>query len=372
MVATAATLLTPVGKVLINEIKRSGAVGIDVFHHTSLYHPMDGYYEHAVILGERGDFLTAPEISPLFGEVVGVWLLDQWIQMGCPQPVQLLELGPGCGTLMADVLRTVQQLRSAFFDNLSVHLVEVSDMLTISQNTALLPFLDKLSGWTRHHSLDTFTPGDGCLFVLANEFFDALPARQYVKTEMGWNERCVTCDQSDHLTFASRSGPKIVNAPADYPVGAIFEDSPMVRDTFARVVDDLKACGGAAFICDYGYDVPSYKEPGFTGDSWQALRSGEPVSPLETPGYCDLSFHVDFGALVKVAQGRGVSPSLMTQADFLNAHGIQERLTVLLEKSSLKQKAHLKGQTLRLTHPLQMGALFKVLTMGVPQKGNHE
>lgn len=371
MVATAATLLTPVGKILMDEIRRNGVVGIDAFHHTSLYHSMDGYYKLAVVLGEQGDFLTSPEISPLFGEIVGVWLLDQWIQKGCPQPVQLLELGPGRGTLMADVLRTAQQLRPAFFDNLSVHLVEVSDVLTMSQNTALLPFSDKLAGWTRHHSLDTFTPGEGCLFVLANEFFDALPARQYIKTEAGWRERCVTCDQSGNLVFASRSGPKGLDAPTDYPVGAIFEDSPMVRDTFARVVNDLKTCGGAAFICDYGYDVPSYKESGFTGDSWQALRDGEPVCPLEMPGYSDLSFHVDFGALMKIAEDKNVASSFMTQGDFLNAHGIQERLTILLDKSSPKQKARLKGQVLRLSHPLQMGALFKVLTMCVLQKGSH-
>ena len=369
MVATAAALLSPLGRMLLEDIQRDGAMRIDAFHHKSLYHPTEGYYKHAAVLGSRGDFLTAPELSPLFGEVVGAWLLHQWIQLGCPQPIQLLELGPGRGTLMGDVLRTVQKLRPAFFENLSIYLVEVSDVLAISQDTALLPFLDKTSSYTRYHSLDTFTPGEGCLFVLANEFFDALPARQYVKTKAGWDERCVTCGPSGHLTFATRSGPQNLGAPTDYPVGAIFEVSSAVREAFARVVDHLKSCGGAAFICDYGYGAPSYKEPGFVGDSWQALRDGQPVSPLETPGYSDLSFHVDFGALMTVARKQGIAPSFMTQADFLSAHGLQERLTVLLKNAESKRRARLKGEVLRLTHPLQMGSLFKVLTMGVPLKG---
>ena len=368
MVAFASALKNPLGSLLAQEIDRSGFISIETFHRKSLYDPRYGYYQKGDVLGLRGDFVTAPEVSSLFGEIVGAWLLNMWEQMGAPTPIQILELGPGRGLMMSDMLR-VAQCRSSFLNNVSIHFIEVHPKLQEQQRRNLKRWEMDVNALVWHQSLDTFTSGPGCLFVIANEFFDALPACQYVKAEKGWNERCVTCDDRGAFCFATRPGPLSLNVPNDYPVGAIFEESPQTQAIFKRIVTEIKACGGAAFVCDYGYSEPSYKESGFTGDSWQALRRGEPVSPLCSPGESDLSFHVNFGVLADIARVMAEDVRVATQGDFLNAHGLQQRLEILLKKATPQQAARLRGEVMRLSHPLQMGALFKVLTFSIsPRK----
>lgn len=291
------------------------------------------YYATRDPLGAAGDFTTAPEISQMFGELVGACLADAWVRAGQPA-VRIVELGPGRGTLMADMLRV---LRRAGCDA-PVHFVETSPTLRAAQARAL-------PDATWHHDLAD-VPDDRPMLLIANEFFDALPVRQFERTAAGWRERLVG---HDGQRFAAALGtvPVDVLVPpvlADAPPGSVFETSPASTATAAEIGARLRAHGGAALIVDYGHSGP------VTGDTLQAVRAHAFADPFAAPGEVDLTCHVDFTALALAAGVTAQGP--VGQGAFLTALGIAARAERLGG-----QEAALA----RLTHADAMGTLFKVL-----------
>ncbi|MET0744366.1 MAG: SAM-dependent methyltransferase [Microvirga sp.] len=318
------------------------------------------YYGSRDPLGPSGDFTTAPEISQMFGELLGLWLAEIWAAMGQPSLVRLAELGPGRGTLMADALRAASRAAPRFRAALQVHLVETSPVLRRHQHR-LLSAAGIAASW--HERLED-VPG-GPLLLVANEFFDALPVRSYMATERGWCERLVGLDGANPggaLVYGLRGEPDALPRKPGRN-GDILEvplDSiGIVRFLAARLVRE----GGAALVIDYGYWGPAF------GDTLQALRRHEPVSPLSDPGEADITTHVDFHALARGAVAEGAlvhGPAV--QADFLRDLGIHARAEALKARATPEQAAAIGLALARLTDrgEKDMGSLFKVLALTHP------
>jgi SAM-dependent MidA family methyltransferase len=313
------------------------------------------YYATRDPLGAGGDFTTAPEISQMFGELIGLWMLEAWSAMGRPHPCRLVELGPGRGTLMADLLRAARLLPE-FRAAASVHLVETSPVLRQRQQ-ATLASSGASPAW--HDRLEDVPPGP--LLLVANEFFDALPVRQFVATERGWCERLVGLE-GDRLVFGLRSEPE---RPLGNPLrlGDVLEwpaaSAAMVQELSGRIARH----GGAALVIDYGYWGPAF------GDTLQALKAHAFVDPLEEPGEADLTAHVDFQRLAQAAsQGKARVHGPATLGDFLAGLGIEARAAALKARASPAQAAGIDRALARLTEkgPKGMGELFKVLAVTNP------
>jgi SAM-dependent MidA family methyltransferase len=311
------------------------------------------YYAARDPFGQDGDFITAPEISQVFGELLGLWCVQVWHDQGRPKPARLVELGPGRGTLMADALRAMR-LAPEFLDGLDIVLVEASPTLRAMQE-------EKLKGhavrWTGRFDSAL---GDRPLFLLANEFFDALPIRQYVKTQGGWRERMVTlADGELGFALSPLAVPDSVIPPsrADAPDGAVYEicqPALSLVDEIARIVG---AQGGGALIVDYGYDSVDF------GETLQAISDGSFAAILDAPGENDLSAHVDFPALAEAAAQAGAAAfGPATQAAFLDDLGIVHRFEQLAAHNRLARQ-DLWPQLDRLVNPDQMGTLFKALAI---------
>lgn len=310
------------------------------------------YYATRDPLGAQGDFTTAPEISQMFGELIGLWMLEVWNAMGRPAPCRLVELGPGRGTLMADLLRATRLLPD-FRAAASVHLVETSPVLRQRQEAALAASGLPVS-W--HDRIDDIPPGPTLL--VANEFFDALPVRQFVGTERGWCERLVGLD-GDRLTFGllgaaepSLGTPLRAGDVLEWPAAGL----DIMRDLSQRLARNT----GAALIIDYGYWGPAFK------DTLQALRQHAFVDPLEEPGEADLTTHVDFHRLARVAiEQNAQAHGLATQGDFLEALGIRARAEALKARANPAQATAIDRALERLTErgSKGMGELFKVLAV---------
>ena len=288
------------------------------------------------------DFTTAPEVGQVFGELLGAWAAVVWQGLGSPDPVLLVEAGPGRGTLMADALRTVMRVAPAFRAAARVHIVETSRRLRAIQAQAVPDAVwhDTLAG----------VPGGPAIFI-ANEFLDALPVRQFERRGGVWFERYV-----DGGAFALRHCARVDDAPD----GSVLEENEAgvawVRDLAARLVRQ----GGAALILDYGRDVPGF------GDTLQALRGGRRADPLIDPGEADLTAHVDFPALARVARAEGAAVyGPVTQGAFLNALGLRER-TARLAAAHPARAASLREAADRLAAPSRMGQLFKAMALAAP------
>ena len=325
---------------------RGGAIPLGLFMGLANAH----YYATRDPLGADGDFTTAPEISQMFGELIGLWCADLWMRNGGSGPATLVELGPGRGTLMADVLRSMHQ----FGIEAEVHFVETSPVLRDLQAAAV--------GEPRFHSDASTLPGDRPLIFLANEFFDALPIRQLVRTQQGWRERMVTQDDSGFV-FAPGDAAMDAAVPAHWrgePMGSIIETSPAaiaILDDLAKIV---AAQGGAMLVIDYGY---AQAEP---GDTLQAVSHHAFANVLDAPGERDLTAHVDFGALAVAARAAGLSVhGTVTQGAFLRRLGLDARATSLMAKHTHRAEA-IAGERDRLAGDDQMGALFKVLACAAP------
>ena len=338
--------MTAVAELLKRQIRESGPVSVAEFMRLALSHPEHGYYVTRDPLGAKGDFTTAPEISQMFGELIGLCLAQAWIDQGSPSPFRLVELGPGRGTLMADVLRATSQV-PGFAEATDVHLVEASPVLRALQAEAI----DREV--THHDTLDSVP--DGPLFLIANEFFDALPVRQFVREGDGWRERVVGLE-GDALAFGLTAGMPRAVAEALFEGtrdGDLVETSPLAQVIAGEIGARIAESCGAALIIDYG-DWRSL------GDTLQALRDHERVDPLTAPGEADLTCHVDFEALARAARPARTS-KLTTQGVFLERLGITARATALAEKLSGEAlESHIAAHR-RLTHPDEMGTLFKVL-----------
>lgn len=308
------------------------------------------YYAAKDPLGGEGDFVTAPEISQMFGELIGLWLADMWIREGRTEPVHYVELGPGRGTLARDALRAMKRYGLAP----RVHFVETSTALKDLQHE-LVP----QAFW--HDDLSTI-PMDGPVLVVANEFLDALPVRQLVKTQQGWREMMVGVEDG-RFTLMAGMQPMDSAVPQDRraaPEGTVIETSPAAAAVVFEVAGRLVEQGGAALFIDYGHAEPR------GGSTLQAVRAHRKLDPFEAPGEADLSAHVDFAALAAVAQSRDARwLGTVTQGEWLLALGIEGRADALAQFAPEHREALTEAKE-RLTGAKHMGALFKVMGLAAP------
>ena len=343
------------------EIAAGGPITIEAFMNACLHDPADGYYAvragERAILGAEGDFITAPLVSQMFGELIGVWAVQVWRLMGLPTPVRLVEIGPGDGTLMSDMLRAASRAAPQFLAAAEVWLVETSAPLRQAQAQRLAASNPR---WCER--LDE-VPAGAPVIIVANELLDCLPARQFVRDERGWAERRVGLHADGGLTFGLVPAPRGFEPPvalADSPVGTPIEVSPAQERLGAEVGARIARDGGAALFIDYGRASP---EP---GDTLQALRRHVKVAVLDTAGEADLTVHADFPAFAAAARAAGVQTTpIRSQTEFLGALGIRARAAALVaaqpEKAALVER-----QLARLTAPDQMGALFKAVCVHSP------
>jgi SAM-dependent MidA family methyltransferase len=332
-------------------IAAQGPLSVAQFMAMTLYDPQDGYYATRDPLGAGGDFITAPEVSQMFGELLGLWAVQSWRDQGRPSPARLVELGPGRGTMMADALRAART-DPDFLAGLDVVLVEASPKLhAIQAETLKYPTIR----WVDHFD-DSLT--DRPLFVLANEFFDALPIRQFVMADGGWRERMVVADEKGALAFALAPEASPLEIPAERGVaanGAVYEIAPGREAIVEQLAQAIAHKGGAALIVDYGYGEGA----GF-GETLQAVSEHKFATILEAPGEADLSSHVDFAALAQVARRAGaVTYGPVEQGTFLCDLGIVERAEAL----SRNHLQSMQDQLNRLILPGEMGTLFKALAI---------
>ncbi|MCE2576098.1 SAM-dependent methyltransferase [Komagataeibacter sp. FNDCR2] len=302
------------------------------------------------------DFITAPEISQVFGELLGAWAAVVWQLLGRPDPFVLVEAGPGRGTLMADALRLVRRVAPACHAAARVHLIETSPRLRAQQAQALRDVAAWPVSW---HDSIAGVP-DGPMILLANEFFDALPIRQFVRRADGWDERFV--HGGVFIRHPASFPPGHPAAARAVPEGGVLETCQPALDFTRAVVERLRRWSGAAVLIDYGYDAPAH------GDSLQALRHGSPADPLRDPGAADLTAHVDFRAIAQVAGGVDVWGS-EPQGAFLAALGLHAR-SEQLARAAPDQADGIRAATARLAAPEHMGRLFRVLGLSAGLEGS--
>jgi NADH dehydrogenase [ubiquinone] 1 alpha subcomplex assembly factor 7 len=342
---------------LADRIARAGPITVAEYMAAALTDPAGGYYRKADPLGAAGDFTTAPEISQLFGEMIGAWLIDCWMQAGQPGKVNLVELGPGRGTLMADALRVGRRM-PGWLAAIELHLVEINPALRALQGKALSPY--------RPIWHDAFaTVPEGPLMLVANEFFDALPVRQMVFWDGTWRERLVDWSAEAGFHFAISQTPSSLSffVPTNLRAeqGDIYELSPTAIAEATGVARRIAAHGGAALILDYGRSTSA------TGDTFQAVSGHETAPVLKTPGSVDLSAHVDFSMLRGIALDAGIVPAgPASQGAFLNALGIGHRAERLKDGLAEGAAIEIEQGLRRLTAPDAMGELFKVIAMTSP------
>ena len=332
---------------LLTRIEADGPISIADYMAECLFHPDWGYYATRDPLGAEGDFTTAPEISQMFGELVGLALAQAWLDQGAPAPFALAELGPGRGTLMADILRATRAV-PGFRDAMRLHLVEASTPLRAAQARML-------DGYGPAWHDDVAALPRMPLFAIANEFFDALPIRQLVRDGDGWRERRVGARKGGLVLGLADAAPQpaLAHRLDDTRDGDVVETCPAGQAVAATLGAHIAAQGGAALIFDYG-DWRSL------GDTFQALRGHATADPLSAPGQADLTAHVDFETLARAAAPAAHS-RLVPQGVFLERLGITARARALasgLEGAALD--AHVAAHR-RLTHPDEMGTLFKVM-----------
>ncbi len=342
-----------------------GPIGVDRYMALCLGHPTLGYYLARDPFGAAGDFTTAPETSQMFGELLGAWAAAVWASMGGPGKLHLVELGPGRGTLLADALRALRRVPD-LFAALDLHLVETSPALREAQRAAL-EGCGRPVAW--HAGVEDVPPGPA--IVVANEFFDALPVRHYVKAAGGWRQRLVglhpggDAGEGDALAFGLAPEPE----PAirvEAPDGAVLEvglvAQGLARGLAARLVRD----GGAALVVDYGYARPAFAE------TLQAVRRHAPADPLAEPGLADLSAHVDFGGLRRAAEAAGAAVhGPVPQGAFLRALGLDARAAALKARATPGQAEAVDDAVARLATPGTtgrpgMGELFKAMAIVAP------
>jgi SAM-dependent MidA family methyltransferase len=323
------------------EIAQGGPIDVAAFMARCLHDPLDGYYATRPGLGARGDFVTAPLVSQMFGELIGLWLIETWRGIGAPPRVMLAEAGPGDGTLMADALRAAR-LEPAFLAAAELWLVEVSEPLRRAQAERLA---DAHPRWAA--SLAEL-PQDAPLLLVANELLDCLPARQFQRTARGWAERVIGLDAAGELAFGLRP----TAFAAEGPVGAVVERAPAQEAFASELAARIVRQGGAALLIDYGA-----AEPG-PGDTLQALAGHAKVCPLDAPGAADLTVHADFPAVLAAAREAGAATGLLTQRAFLQQLGIGARAAAL-QRARPDRADVIARQLERLTAPDQMGELFK-------------
>lgn len=338
---------------LITRIARTGPISLADYMMECLLHPVDGYYTTGNPLGREGDFITAPEISQMFGEMIGLALAQAWMDQGAPSPVHLVELGPGRGTLMNDLLRATRAV-PGFHAAATLHLVEASPRLRAQQSDLLAAHEP-----TFHDTIETVP--EGPTLLIANEFFDALPIRQFQRDEGdGWRERVVglqdgvlTLGLAPPQTVSALAGRRLLVKP-----GQIVETNAPAEAIAGEIGRRIAQFGGVAMFIDYG-DGESI------GDTFQAVMGHKSVDPFAAPGHADLTAHVAFAPLARAAASARAS-SLTPQGVFLERLGITARAQSLARALSGEPLERHIAAHRRLTHPEEMGNLFKVLALSPP------
>lgn len=348
--------MTPLDTLVREIIAQDGPISLERLMALALGHPRHGYYMTRDPFGATGDFVTAPEVSQMFGELLGLWAAEVWRMMGAPSRIVLMELGPGRGTLMADALRAAAAM-PGFRDAVDLVMVETSPVLREAQRRALAP-----SGVRARWSDTLDEAPDGPLIVLANEFFDALPARHYVRAADGWRERMIGLGPDGGLAFGL--APEIEpSLRAEAPQGAILEVSPVSLRVMGHLAARVARDGGAALIVDYGHVRTG------VGETLQALRAHAYVDPLRDLGEADLTVHVDFAALARAAQAAGAAVwGPRTQGELLRDLGIGARADHLARRMDAAGLKRLDADLNRLagSGPDSMGELFKALAVAHP------
>ncbi len=343
-------------------ILAGGPISVTDYFALCLADPEHGYYRTRNPFGRAGDFITAPEISQLFGEMIGVFMVLAWQHHGEPADVRLIEIGPGRGTMMSDMLRVIARLAPRLYEQSTVHLVETSPRLQDVQRQTLANHGQKVH-W--HESFDQLPTG--FTLLAANELFDAIPIRQFIKTPTGFRERMVGLDADNELSFtlgvATLDPEMLPQRETPPPDGTIFEVSPAREAVLTAICDRLKQNHGTALILDYGHMVTGF------GDTLQAVRDHKFDPPLANPGLADLTSHVDFETLARSALTAGVHVNgCLHQGDFLVALGIEERASSLgRDKDAGTQRDIVEAvQRLAGSGEGRMGELFKVLALSSP------
>ena len=347
--------LTPLGQRLVERIRLDGPIGVDQFMMAALGDSEHGYYMTRDPFGRAGDFTTSPEISQVFGEIIGAWLAESWRQMGGPAETLLIELGPGRGTLAADVLRALRVL-PACRAAVRLHLVETSPLLRQRQRETLrdIPIV-----W--HDSIDQVPAGP--FLLVANELFDALPVSQHVRRGESWFERRVGLDEAGALAFVEHAAPNVESLRRRAPAAGegILETSEPRTRLAAAIGGRLAASPGTALLIDYGYRETSF------GDTLQAVRGHVPVDPLAAPGEADLTAHVDFQAIAdSIAAASASVWGPITQRAFLIGSGALLRAAMLERKADAATAATIRQGVDRLLDPAGMGTLFQVVAATSP------
>jgi NADH dehydrogenase [ubiquinone] 1 alpha subcomplex assembly factor 7 len=343
---------------IARRIRAEGPVSIAAFMAMASHDSQDGYYASRDPLGRAGDFITAPEISQIFGELLGLWCAEMWCQMGRPDPVLLVELGPGRGVLMQDFLRAAAAV-PGFRDALQLWLVEASPVLRREQQR-------RLAEAAPHFAADFAAIPPSPILLVANEFLDALPIRQLVRGRSNWAERLVALDDAGFFAFAD--GPESPAATLlvpprlrDLPQGAIVEICPVAAALAGAIGERLAQHPGAALFVDYGYF------PSVPGPTLAAIRRHDIALVLEQPGTADLSAHVDFATFGVAASAAGATVyGPAAQGAFLTALGAEARLASLSARATEPQREALAGGLHRLIDPGEMGNLFKVMAFLSP------
>lgn len=343
-------------------LQQEGAIRLDHYMDLCLTHPQGGYYatrdpfQSAAPKG--GDFITAPEISQIFGELIGAWFINLWQRLGAPPRFHMIECGPGRGTLMSDFLRIAPP---AFRDALHLHVVEINPVLRATQSQILAAY---------HPCFHTQVADalracdDAPVFVLGNEFLDVFPIRQFQKTDQGWREAVIVQSPMGPLKrvyqgVVEDAAQQIL--PPHAPLGAIWEYAPGAQEAIALIAGSLATRQGYALFIDYGAAQPGY------GDTFQAVGHHAYQDPLETPGALDLTAHVNFPDLMRVAQEAGASTyGPVLQGDLLRAWGLEPRVRYLCQQALPAQQLQIQTGAHRLAHPQHMGALFKAIALSHP------
>jgi len=354
---------------LLDELRRmiraDGPMPVARYMDLCLSHPDHGYYRKAEAIGVAGDFVTAPEISQIFGELLGIWVAATWQQLGAPERFRIMELGPGRGTMMRDVLRAMRVM-PGLVEHADVVLVEISDTLrehqrrTLANETASIAWatsLDEVAGEDVNGASASIPT-----LILANEFFDALPVTQYIRSGGEWHERAVGLDQHGNLTFTRvpvANPPE--NAPSDVADGAVVESRRAALtghpSAFSEALGTMAAQHPTVLLAiDYGYDGPA------VGDTFQAMHNQAYANVLDAPAMQDLTAHVDFSELSNVLNEAGMTcDGPLTQSDFLAGLGFAARLETLRNGKVATEINRIETAALRLVADPGMGTLFRVL-----------
>ncbi|MBI1392251.1 MAG: class I SAM-dependent methyltransferase [Alphaproteobacteria bacterium] len=352
-------MASPLADRLVALIRAYGPITVADYMSDALFHPNDGYYTSQSPIGARGDFTTAPEVSQIFGELIGLWLVQSWMEIGEPDYFTLVELGPGRGVMMQDILRAAA-VRPKFLKAARVQLVETSGRLRHEQQKRLKGAPASIE-WK-----DSFNEtADGPILIVANELFDCLPIRQFVMTERGWRERMVNvADDSEQLIFTTAFAPPLDldDAPAAAAPGEVYEISEagdaLIEDISARLARNK----GRALIIDYGHVGEGL------GDTLQAIRGHGRWRPLDAPGHADITAHVNFRRLVRRAFDAGAAAyGPVSQSALLDRLGLALRVERLCAGKSQPEIDEIHAGAFRIAAASEMGELFRAIAVSSPE-----